>query len=132
MRAFALLALVVLLSGCGKELCVAGVGDCKHIWDKHQERIEKHPTTSSIVIAVDKASVVLGGKAKFTVSGGKAPYRWAITHPVSGNIGQIVNDGNDGVYTAPQKIDGTQLMITVRVTDGANATRDQNLNVTTH
>ena len=103
MRVVVSLAFLGLLAGCGREVCVMGIGDCN----------EKPITTTQsgkFEVTADKTRVEPGNTITLTVRGGRAPFRYSL---VEGD-GRIENKtGNTAVFTASSKLG----VVLIRVRD---------------
>ena len=118
-----------VLSGCGQNMCVAGLGNCQDYFNKLQQQ-PTTPTTGALSVSSNPVSVVVGGQATFTAAGGQPPYTYAITNPITGSTGTISTAGNIGTYYAPSTIPVTPYQIQVTATDANKATGIATLNVT--
>ncbi len=124
-------SLSAVLSHCGQDVCVAGIGSCDNLNKKYQQQGPQNPQYT-ITVAMDHASVAIGGKATFTAAGGTPPYLWSIIAPVGGNNGTITNDGNNGIYIGPNALPqfASTYAVTVRVTDAKNVVADHPITIT--
>lgn len=121
---FALLAAVFFISGCGEEVCVAGIGDC----DMPAVSSQTGTTTASSGTVVLYSSIgtaiwAAGNTVYLTANGGKAPHTFqVIVGPTSGTFTETSQSDVQTVtaYKAPARGSLSQDVIVIETTDAEN------------
>lgn len=106
----ALLGLTVILSSCGRDICVFGQGDCA-----------QDLTRSTLALSAAAATMSASGTLTFTVSGGTSPYTYSALVGGGSVTVTTATTSTTTVLTA-QSTTGTAC---VRVTDSVGATADR-------
>lgn len=119
----AVAVLVLVLAGCGKDVCIMGQGDC------HVYHHPTPPTRPSLTMTSSVRRVSVTRPATLTVSGGKPAYRWEIVSGAGTLVPGAATQGRDAlgrpiwsgtaVYTAP--VATGKATIRATDTDGAQA-----------
>ena len=97
----------LVLSSCGKDICVFGQGDCA-----------QDILSTTLLLKSSAATVALSSNLTFTPTGGTAPFTYSV---VVGGGAVSPTSGTATTFTAP----ATAATCCVRVTDASNNTADR-------
>lgn len=84
------LTALAVLAGCGKDLCVAGIGECKVK--------EPNPITGKLEMTAPVSKLAMTSRTTLTIKGGQAPYTVMI---MSGGGSLAADTATTVIFQAP-------------------------------